>query len=78
VAGGVCCVGALREIDQDEPVAEGVADHGETAHGDVAWLGEDSAAVASEGRDSVVDGLDEPVGLVGVLGGQDELGVGVR
>ena len=69
-------VPALREIDQHQGVAERVDHHREATDGDVARRHRHRAAGAFEGRGRGIDGIDEPVGLVGVLGREHELGVG--
>jgi hypothetical protein len=81
VAGGVVAaahgVGALGQVDEDEDVPEGVADHCGPAHRNVETCRDEFAAVADQDLHSVLDVGDEPVRLIALSGRQHQLAVPV-
>ena len=70
-------VGDLGQVDEDEGVAEGVADGGGSSHGDIERCGDEVAAMTGQKLDGFVDAVDQPVRLVALVGCQHQLAVPV-
>ena len=77
VAGAGGRIGVLGQVEEDEDVLEGVADHGGSSHRKVERCRDELAAVTDEELDSVLDVGDEPVRLIALSGGQHQLAVPV-
>jgi hypothetical protein len=63
VSGGIGGVGTPGQVDQDQDVAERIADYAGSAHRDVERCRDEDAAVLDQVSDSILDVVDEPVGL---------------
>jgi hypothetical protein len=75
VSGGIGGVGTPGQVDQDQDVAERIADYAGSAHRDVERCRDEDAAVLDQASDSVLDIVDEPVGLIALPGRQHQLAV---